>query len=175
MLLWFASLFLLRIIPSYHWHPIRHVAMSAIRRGSVLRFDPDAGLGSLEPDDRRALHTAVIDRMPEAALDGDDGAEGTRLVRLLRRAGRSGGVPIADDSELDSGISLYLFSDEPVAVRLKKMRELLSEGANAHDLRTLEDLRDDLSKLSGAAWALEPAGALRRAPDGGPQPRVRRA
>lgn len=176
MLLWFASLFLLRIIPSYHWHPIRHVALSAIRRGSVLTFDPGTGLGSLQPDDRRALRAAVIDRLPEAALDGDgDGAEGARLVRLLRQAGRAGGVPIADDSDLDAGISLYLFSDQPVAVRLKKMRDLLSAGANAHDLRTLEDLRDDLSRISGAAWALEPAGARRPAPDGGPQPRVRRA
>ncbi len=84
MLVWFASLFLLRIIPRYHWHPIRHVLLSAIRRGSVLKFDPRAGLDSLEPDDRRALRTAIVDRLPPAALDADGTSEGARLVRLLR-------------------------------------------------------------------------------------------
>ena len=29
MAIWIASLFLLRIIPPYHWHPIRHIARSA--------------------------------------------------------------------------------------------------------------------------------------------------
>ena len=40
MLVWFASLFVLRIIPRHHWHPIRHIALSALRRGSALKFDP---------------------------------------------------------------------------------------------------------------------------------------
>jgi O-antigen/teichoic acid export membrane protein len=204
MLVWFASLFVLRIIPRYHWHPIRHVALSAIRRGSALRFDPQAGLDSLEPDDRQALRAAVIDRLPAAALvpsegggseaadgsrseakdgeeavdgDADGDSEGARLVRLLRHTGRRGGVPLAEESELDAGISLFLFSDQPVAVRLKKMRKLLSAGADAHDLRTLEDLRDDLARVSRDTWELRPAGAgRRRARNGrGPRPRVKRA
>ncbi len=173
--LWFASLFLLRIIPRYHWHPIRHVAMSAIKRGSVLRFDPETGLGSLAPDDRRALRAAVIDRVPGAQLDADGSSEGTRLVRLLRQAGRSGGVPVDEKSELDNGIALFLFADEPVAVRLKQMREVLSSGANAHDLRTLEDLRDDLARISPPNWKLEPDDGRPTVTDGGGQPRVTRA
>ena len=61
--IWITSLFLLRIIPPYHWHPIRHIALSAIR-GSALRFDVGLGLGSLELGERGALRAAVIDRLP---------------------------------------------------------------------------------------------------------------
>jgi O-antigen/teichoic acid export membrane protein len=197
MLLWFASLFVLRIIPQAHWPPIRHIALSAIRRGSALKFDPGAGLGSLKPPERKALRVAVVDRLPPAALvpstvdgagagnggeagdgaratdseetvgrDSDDASEGARLVRLLRRTGESGGVPISESSELDAGISLYLFSDEPMAMRLKKMRQLLSAGVSAHELRTLEDLRDDLARTSPKVWGVEPGNGRRRARNG---------
>ena len=170
MLVWFASLFVLRVIPQYHWHPLRHIAVSALK-GSALRLDVGAGLGSLKPRDRRALRAAIVDRMPAhelvpaAAGSGDDGeaaegnvnvqpdSQGARLVRLLRRAGDRGGVPISRRSELDAGISLYLFSDEPVAVRLAKMRQLLREGSDAHELRTLADLRDALARAPAEAWA----------------------
>ncbi len=92
-------------------------------------------------------------------------------MRLLRDTGRSGGITVAERSELDGDISLYLFSDEPVAVRLKKMRQLLSSGADAHELRVLEGLRDDLAKVSSETWGVEPGkngrprspGRLRRA------------
>ncbi|HXE99229.1 MAG TPA: lipopolysaccharide biosynthesis protein [Solirubrobacterales bacterium] len=171
--IWIASLFVLRIIPTYHWHPLRHIAVSAIR-GSPLRFDVPKGLASLEPGDRGALWTAVNERLPAEALvpslgeQSDSGpaqeilaadansaseSEGARLVRLLRQAGSQGGVPVADSSELDAGIALFLFSDRPVSVRLAKMRELLSSGGSAHDLRTLEDLRDDLARAPTEAWA----------------------
>ena len=176
MAIWIASLFLLRIIPTYHWRPIRHIARSAIR-GSALRFDLRTGLGSLEPGDRGALRAAVVDRLPAQALvpsageradagagervagsgaDSDGSSEGARLVRLLRQAGSRGGVPVSESSELDAGISLFLFSDWPVAVRLAKMRELLSSGVSAHDLRTLEDLRDDLARAPANAWTPTP-------------------
>jgi O-antigen/teichoic acid export membrane protein len=177
MAIWIASLFLLRIIPRYHWHPIRHVAFSAIR-GSPLRFDVRVGLGSLGPGDRGALREAIIDRLPAQALvpsaaehaeegaaegilsagaDSDGSSEGARLVGLLRQTGNSGGVPLSDSSELDAGISLFLFSDEPVSVRLAKMRALLSSGVSAHDLRTLEDLRDDLARAPADAWEPGPS------------------
>ncbi|MEK6327203.1 MAG: oligosaccharide flippase family protein [Actinomycetota bacterium] len=175
MAIWIASLFVLRIIPPQHWHPIRHIALSAVR-GSPLRFDVGTGLGSLEPGERAALRAAVVDRLPAQALvpsvvgqaDGelaeailsagansDSSSEGARLVRLLRQAGNRGGVPVSEESELDAGISLFLFSDRPVAVRQAKMRELLSSGASAHDLRTLEDLRDDLARAPTGAWATQ--------------------
>ena len=85
-------------------------------------------------------------------------------MRLLRQAGRGGGVPVSDSSELDAGISLFLFSDQPVAVRLAKMRELLSAGASAHDLRTLEDLRDNLARAPAEAWGTQADGDGRRRP-----------
>jgi hypothetical protein len=209
MMLWFASLFVLRIIPEYHWKPIRHIAFSAFK-GSPLKFDTDAGLGSLKPRERKALRVAVLDRMPAeelvgttgngadgAARDGpgtdgatagngpgddlgewvisgdrnrDDSAEGARLVRLLRRAGQRGGVPVSESSEVDAGISLFLFSDQPVAVRLAKMRELLSAGSNAHELQTLEHLRDALLKAPKGAWGAKGGGKGRRrgkGPSGG--------
>jgi O-antigen/teichoic acid export membrane protein len=183
MLAWLASLFLLRVIPQYHWHPIRHIAVSALK-GSPLRLDVGAGLGALKPRDRRALRTAVVDRMsphelvPAAGSGGDGDAaeqsvnvqpdsEGARLVRLLRRAGDRGGVPISRRSELDAGISLYLFSDQPVAVRLAKMRQLLREGSDAHELRTLADLRDALARAPAEAWAAKGARDGKRAEEGG--------
>ncbi len=191
MLVWVASLFLLRIIPRYHWDPIRHVTSSALRRRSALKFDPDAALGSLEEGDRTALRTAVVDRLPQAALapsvanglgapgdgeasvDGDgelgrlQATEGARLVRLLRDAGRSGGLAIEARSELDGDISLYLFSDEPVAVRLRKMRQLLAAGADANELRVLEGLRDDLAKAPSGTWGVPQGRGRRRRPGAG--------
>src|SRR6476659_4942868 len=47
MLVWFASLFLLRIIPRYHWEPILHITKSALKRRSALKFDPKVGLSTL--------------------------------------------------------------------------------------------------------------------------------
>jgi O-antigen/teichoic acid export membrane protein len=171
MVAWVGLLFLLRVVPEHHWSPIGHIARSAVGRGSVLRFDKQAGLRSIDPGDRSALRTAVRDRLPDEALvpAGGDGAgaaggdsgvwaerppEGARLVRLLRRVGGEGGVPIAGESDSDADISLFLFSDQPVAVRLKRMRELLATGADAHELRTLEDLRNDLATCSDKVWEL---------------------
>jgi hypothetical protein len=53
-----------------------------------------------------------------------------------------------------------------VSVRLAKMRALLSSGVSAHDLRTLEDLRDDLARAPADAWEPGPSDAdgLRGAP-----------
>ena len=73
MLVWFASLFLLRIIPRYHWDPILHITKSALRRKSALHFDTKAGLSSLKAPERRALRTAVVDRLPPASLTHTDG------------------------------------------------------------------------------------------------------
>ena len=98
-------------------------------------------LSTLKAPERRALRTAVVDRLPPASLthsdddgspaavdgDGADGAdeeigqlgdtEGARLVRLLRGTGRAGGIEIDEASDLDGDISLYLFSDQPVAIQ----------------------------------------------------------
>jgi hypothetical protein len=180
MLLWLCLLFVLRIIPKHHWSPIKHMVLAATGRRSVVAFKKRAGLRSLSSDERDALRVAVVDRMPPEALvppdstDGEDplGAlihpesEGARLVRLLRRAAGNGGISLSAESEYDAGISLFLFSDQPVAVRLRKMRQLLASGENAHELRTLEELRNELAKTDDAVWELRKsrggaAGAVR--------------
>jgi O-antigen/teichoic acid export membrane protein len=179
MVVWVGLLFVLRVIPERHWSPIAHIARSAVGRGSVLRFDERAGLRSIEPGDRGALRTAVRDRLPDEALvpageetGGDSGAwaerppEGARLVRLLRRVGSEGGVPVGGESEVDAEISRFLFSDQPVAVRLRRMRQLLAAGADAHELRTLEDLRNDLAACADRVWELGSA-ELGAGPGGG--------
>ena len=95
-------------------------------------------------------------------------------MRLLRGAGRAGGIEIDERGELDADISLYLFSDQPVAVRLRKMRQLMTAGADAGELRVLEGLRDDLIKISPEAWAVRGAGAGRRRARGNGKGRGRR-
>ena len=172
MILWFCLLFVLRIIPTHHWGPIRHIVRSALGRRSALKFNKRAGLRSLDGPGRKALRAAV-DRPPprqdtrpgvhrgRAGEDDGDGlswmvhpdAEGARLVRLLRQTGREGGVVIDGEGELDAGISLFLFSDQPVAVSLRRMRQLLADGVDPNELRTLEDLRNDLAR--GKARGLE--------------------
>ncbi len=174
MLLWLALLFVLRIIPEHHWSPIKHMVLAATGRRSIVAFKKRAGLRSLSADEREALRVAVVDRMPpEELVAGDAGgedplgalvqpdADGARLVRLLRRAARKGGVQMSRRSEFDAGISLFLFSDEPVAVRLRKMRQLLAAGEHAHELRTLEELRNELAKADSDVWKLRkrPRGA----------------
>jgi hypothetical protein len=168
MLAWLGLLFVLRIIPEHHWSPIKHMVLAAMGRRSVVAFKKRAGLRALSSDERAALRTAVVDRMapdslvPPQAGDGDDplgaltdpDAEGARLVRLLRRAARSGGIKLAKQSKFDAGMSLFLFSDQPVAVRLRKMRQLLASGENAHELRTLEELRNELAKTTDDVWEL---------------------
>jgi hypothetical protein len=91
---------------------------------------------------------------------------------LLRRTGKRGGVPIARKGEYDAGISLYLFSNQPVAVRLRKMRQLLAAGVDAHELRTLDDIRADLARARDRVWDFgdgggKSAGAKRRRRGGG--------
>ncbi len=133
MLLWFCLLFLLRIIPRHHWGPIKHIVRRGDRAAIRRAFKRRAGLRSLSSDEREALRVAVVDRMPGRDVDPDRSppmestrlgalvhpeAEGARLVRLLRRAAGEGGIPMSGESEYDAGISLFLFSDQPVAVRL---------------------------------------------------------
>jgi hypothetical protein len=173
MVLWLCLLFVLRIIPRHHWGPISHIVRSALGRHSALQFNPRAGLRAIGSDGRDELRAAVLDRVPDDTLvpdyvddEADEGSaaaswmvhpdtEGARLVRLLRTAGSKGGIPLAEESEVDAGVSLYLFSDQPVSVRLRRMRQLLSAGVDPHELRTLDDLRNDLAKANAKDWTLD--------------------
>jgi hypothetical protein len=174
MILWFVLLFALRIIPVHHWSPLKHIVMSALGRRSALQLKRRKGLRSIDAAGRSELRTAVTDRLPDETLvpafadDSSDGqgnapswmvhpeSEGARLVGLMRSVGRKGGIPMEGKSEVDAGISLFLFSNQPVAVRLRRMRQLMATGVDAHDLRTLEDLRNDLARLNDTTWNLEP-------------------
>ena len=69
-----------------------------------------------------------------------------------------------DESEVDAAIALYLFSDQPVAVRLRRMRQLLAAGVDAHELRTLDDLRNDLAKANDSVWDARRPKRRRAAP-----------
>ena len=175
MLLWFASLPALRIIPKAHWQPLAHIFKSFFK-GSALQFNPAEALQALSPDDRLALHTAVVDRIPPAQLVGADGGrEGERLIDLLRRAGEREGIPVPAASEQDAEISLYLFSNEPVAVRLAHMRSALAAGAEAADLQTLEDLVQKLGTARDRAWALDGKLEKKRRRQRGTRPKPRAA
>jgi len=174
MILWLCLLFVLRIIPVHHWTPLKHIVMSALGRHSALSLNRRAGLRSISEEGRTQLRTAVTDRLPDETLvpayidDGDEDvhapawmvhpdSEGAQLVGLMRKVGRKGGVVIGRSSEVDAGISLFLFSEKPVAVRLRRMRQLMAAGVDAHDLRTLEDLRNDLARTKNSTWNLEPS------------------
>ena len=83
-------------------------------------------------------------------------------MRLLRGAGRAGGIEIDERGELDADISLYLFSDQPVAVRLRKMRQLLTAGADAARApRCSRACVTIWSKISPKAWAWRGSPAAR--------------
>ena len=174
MILWVILLFALRIIPVHHWGPLKHIVMSALGRRSALQLKRRKGLRSIDDAGRTELRTAVTERLPDETLvpafadDATEGqgnapswmvhpeSEGARLVGLMRTVGRKGGIPMEGESEVDAGISLFLFSTQPVAVRLRRMRQLMATGVDAHDLRTLEDLRNDLARLNDSTWNLEP-------------------
>lgn len=64
---------------------------------------------------------------------------------------------MSGESDYDAGISVFLFSDQPVAVRLRKMRQLLATGEHAQELRALEELRNELAKADPAVWELRKA------------------
>ena len=165
-LLYVALLFRLRVIPESHWPALAQMA-SAVVKGQSHRFRPRPGLRSLDPDDRARLRVAVTmriqpDRLAEPAISSEPPArekaeeiertEGARLVRLLRAVGLAGGATIKWRSRWDGGIAEFLFADEPPAVRNAAMRALLTDGADAADLRSLEDLVGHLAKVPADAW-----------------------
>jgi hypothetical protein len=146
MAIWFAGLFALRIVPQHHRAPIAHMVRSVVR-GSAMEFRVRVGLRTLNDSQRDALRRAV-GRMPPAEIE----PEADKLMRAIRKAGRQGDAPVGPSTDLDPTIALFLFSNEPVASRQARMRKLLSDGVDANDIRTLEDLRDRLAKAPPDAW-----------------------
>ncbi|MEO8091647.1 MAG: hypothetical protein ABI726_02915 [bacterium] len=161
-----ALLLRLRVVPEQHWPALSRLA-GAVFSGQSHRFRPRVGLKALEADDTARLRVAVTTRMPpeelaapaisddpparEKAKDAER-TEGARLVRVMRGVGVAGGAEVMERSKWDGGIAEFLFADEPPAVRNASMRALLTAGAEATDLRALEDLARHLKKIPPDAW-----------------------
>lgn len=147
-------LFVLRVIPETHWEALAHMVSSVVS-GRPDRFRPRRGLRALAPDERAALRVAVAGSWAGDAANGAAGEPSEVLVHALRRAGERGGVPVAEPTERDGEIAAYVFSSAPTAVRNAEMRRLLADGADAADLRTLEDLVAHLATIPEEAWVLK--------------------
>jgi hypothetical protein len=144
---WFASLFVLRIVPEHHRHPLLHMARSTVR-GSAMPFRPVRGLRALKPDDREALRVAVARAMTPAEIE----PQSKQLVDALRRAGRKGEAPVGGARGAEAEMAVFLFSNESAGPRNARMRAMLAQGVNSHDIRAMEDLVGQLAKLPDAAW-----------------------
>jgi hypothetical protein len=153
--LWIALLPPLRAIPPEHWKPLIHMVRS-FRSGTPADFRPRKGLRSLEPGLRDELRRAVVGRLPRDRLVAEDGAESLRLVTALRQVGQEGGIPVGAATELDARMGPYLFEEASTAVRNASMRRLLELGAEANDLRALDDLVTTLARVPVEAWEDRP-------------------
>jgi hypothetical protein len=151
----------LRAIPPQHWRPLIHMVRS-FRSGTPANFRPRRGLRALEPAEREELRAAVVGRLPRERLDPTAGDQGLRLVRSLRRVGKRGGIPVRSESPHDAELAMVLFEDASTAVRNASMRKRLAEGAEANDLRALEDLVGHLAKVPPDAWEGRLAKETRR-------------
>jgi Ca2+/Na+ antiporter len=180
MISYIVALFVTRVIPKQHRAALAHVARSAYHRGPH-GFNRHRGLRSLEQPERRDLRKAIVAGIPVNELghmihtpaEGDDsssngsfgnGAHGNgagdhdeseaeRLVHILRKVGKKGGLPeVGDQTEYDARMAKFLFADVPVAARIAAMRGLLAAGADSNDLRALEELKDYLAKTPKRAW-----------------------
>jgi hypothetical protein len=147
-------LFTFRVIPEYHWPALAHMARSLVG-GRADRFNPRRGIRVLDPGERADLRAAVTERIDPAVLNGPgaDTDAAVRLVAILRRVGRRGGMQIGGPGEHEEEIASFLFADAPTAVRNATMRALLAAGADAGDLRALEDLVAHLATVPDDAWA----------------------
>lgn len=159
--LWIVLLAPLRAIPQQHWRPLIHMLRS-FRRGTPANFRPRRGLRALEPAERAELRVAVVERLPRSRLEPKAGEEGLRLVRALRRVGRRGGIPLAEETPQDAELAVVLFEDASTAVRNASVRRVLSEGADSNDVRALEDLVGHLAKVPPDAWEGRKASETRK-------------
>ncbi len=173
MSLYLFGLFATRIIPTYHRAPIWHIVRSALAR-RPHGFDRDQGLSVLKPRQLDLLHDAIVNRIPPDNFGGEEvvmanngngnsskdavvassetAVAPERLVKILRKVGNKGGVPVGEQTEYDARIAKFLFADSPTATRNATMRGLISAGAESNDLRVLEDLVEYLAKSPKEVW-----------------------
>ncbi len=158
---WIVLLVPLHAIPPEHWTPLVHVIRS-FRRGTPASFRPRKGLRALDHGTRDELRLAVVGRLPRERLVPSAGDEGLALVRALRRVAAGGGIPAGEPTDHDAEIAVFLFEDASTAVRNANMRRLLADGAEANDLRSLEDLVNTLARAPVEAWEDRPVNKKRR-------------
>jgi hypothetical protein len=154
-IVWMALLIPLHAIPPAHWTPLIHMVRS-FRSGTPADFRPRRGLRSLEPEIRDELRKAVVGRLPRERLHPGESDESLRLVTALRQVGKRGGIPVGKSTEHDADMGPYLFEDASTAVRNASMRRLLEQGAEANDLRALDDLVNTLARVPVEAWEDQP-------------------
>ena len=159
--LWMVLLIPLHAIPPAHWGPLIHMFRS-FRRGTPADFRPRKGLRSLDPATRDELRLAVVGRLPRERLRPSAGGEGLMLVTALRQVGAEGGIPTERATKHDADMAVFLFEDASTAVRNASMRKLLAEGAEANDLRSMEDLVNTLARAPVEAWEDQPVDKKRR-------------
>jgi O-antigen/teichoic acid export membrane protein len=152
---WIVLLAPLRAIPPEHWKPLIHMLRS-FRSGTPADFRPRKGLRSLEPETREELRRAVVGRLPRERLHPGASDESLRLVTALRQVGEEGGIPVGRSTEHDEQMGPYLFEEASTAVRNASMRRLLELGAEANDLRALDDLVNTLARAPVEAWEDQP-------------------
>jgi O-antigen/teichoic acid export membrane protein len=170
MILWITALFVTRVIPKEHRKPLFHILRTTFRR-KPHGFDREEGLGVLGDRQRELLQDAIVNKIPLGVFSGEledgngrkngggDGlgpaaqVEPERLVKILRKAGKGGGIPVGQTTEHDAKIAKFLFADVPTAASNATMRSLVSAGANSNDLRALEDLVEYLEKSPSRVWS----------------------
>jgi O-antigen/teichoic acid export membrane protein len=156
--LWTVSLFALKIVPAHHRAPLLHVVRSAFR-GSAVPFETEQGIAAVPPKKRDELRSAIERRLP---LD-DVSSDGEQLIRLLRKAGRAGDVPVGPVTDNDRELALFLFAAEPTSSKNARLRALAAANHDSHDIRTLEEVAKQLRKAPDAAWDNGRNGANGRA------------
>ena len=121
--------------------------------GAGIAAGPLGDGGPADPLPVRARTALLTRRRAIAPPPSMTAEEAARLVRLLRRAGRKGGMKLAKPGEWDARIAKFLYADAPPAARNATMRGLIGAGADSKDLTKLEELRQYLAKAPAHAWA----------------------
>lgn len=154
---WAAGVFTLGAVPTHHRAALRD--MVRVFSGRVPRFDTRAALAGLQPEQRVALHRAIVLReAPELAAAGfgnPDNPPPKRLVRALRRAAIHCGGEIAWRGSDDIALGLYLFGDGSTAQRDLVQRELVAGTGRERvfEVELLEGLLEDLAVASPEVWS----------------------
>lgn len=154
---WVAGLFTLGAIPAYHRAALRD--MTRVFAGRAPRFDTAAALEGLLPEQRVALHRAIVLREPpELAAEGfgnPDNPPPKRLVRALRRAAIHCGGEIDWRGSDDVELGRYLFGVGSTAQRDLAQKELVSGGGRdrVFEVELLEGLVEDLAIAPAEIWS----------------------